>query len=88
MDPAISKLVDFWSRRLLDLPGYEDNPVGGHQPVLDRCWFGGAGLDRWLELWQETVEELLVGPIADLAVERAHLAAGAIAALDRRSQPV
>jgi hemoglobin len=80
----IPKLVDFWAGRLLGVPGYQGNPVGAHQPVLDRCPFGGPELQRWLELWRETVDELFVGDVADLAKERAGIAAGAIGALARR----
>lgn len=81
----IPKLVDFWAGRLLGVPGYAGNPVGAHQPVLDRCPFGPAELARWLELWEETVDELFVGDVAELAKQRAHLAAGAIGSLVRRS---
>jgi hemoglobin len=80
----IPKLVDFWAGRLLGLPGYIGNPVGAHQPVLDRFPFGAAELDRWLELWEETVDELFVGAVAELAKERAHMAADAIGSLARR----
>ena len=80
----IPKLVDFWAGRLLGLPGYKGNPVGAHQPVLDRCSFGAAELARWLELWEETVDEPFHGEVAELAIQRAHLAAGPIGTLARR----
>ena len=80
----IPKLVDFWAGRLLGTPGYHGNPVGAHQPILDRFPFGTAELARWLELWEETVDELFIGEIAELSKERARLAAAAIATLARR----
>jgi hemoglobin len=80
----IPKLVDFWAGRLLELPGYVGNAVGAHQPVLDRCGFGQVEIDRWLELWRETVDELFVGDVAELAKARAELAGQAIASLVRR----
>ena len=80
----IPKLVDFWAGRLLDVPGYQGNPVGAHQPVLDRFPFGPDELARWLELWDETVDELFTGNTADRAKEKASLAAGAISTLARR----
>ena len=80
----IPKLVDFWAGRLLGERGYVGNPVGAHQPVLDRCPFGDAELDHWVELWEETVDELFVGDVATLAKQRAHLAREAIAWLVRR----
>lgn len=80
----IPKLVDFWAGRLLGLPGYEGNTVAAHQPVLDRFQFGEEELNRWVELWEETVDEWFVGAIAELAKQRAHLAARAIGTLARR----
>ena len=80
----IPKLVDFWVGRLLAQPGYVGNPVGAHQPVLERCPFGQSELARWLELWGETVDELFVGEIAGRAKQRASLAADAISSLARR----
>ena len=82
----IPKLVDFWALRLLDRPGYMGNAVGAHQPVLERCGFGAVELDRWLELWGETVDELFAGPTAELAKERARLAGQAIESLVRRHE--
>jgi hemoglobin len=80
----IPKLVDFWAGRLLGEPGYTGNPVGAHQPVLDRFPFGERELARWLELWEETVDEHFVGAVAELAKQRAHLAADAIGTLAQR----
>ena len=83
----IPKLVEFWASRLLGEPGYVGNPVGAHQPVLDRCPFGEAELSRWVELWTETVDELFVGDVADLAKHRARMAAEAIGSLALRQAP-
>lgn len=80
----IPKLVDFWANRLLGVEGYVGNAVAAHQPVLDRFPFGARELDRWLELWRETVDELFVGEVAELAKQRAGSAAGAIGTLVRR----
>jgi hemoglobin len=80
----IPKMVAFWAGRILGQPGYVGNPVGAHQPVLDRCPFGTVELARWLELWDETVDELFAGDTAETAKQRARLAARAIGALARR----
>lgn len=80
----IPKLVDFWAARLLGLRGYEGNTVAAHQPVLDRFPFGDAELARWVELWEETVDEWFVGDTAELAKHRAHQAGRAISTLARR----
>jgi hemoglobin len=80
----IPKLIDFWAGRLLGPSPYEGNPVGAHRPVLDRFPFGERELDRWLSLWDETVDELFVGKVAELAKQRARITAGAIGSLARR----
>src|SRR5687768_9362103 len=80
----IPKLVAFWSRELLGEPGYTGRPVGAHGPVLDRRPFGAPELGRWLELWEETVDELFTGEVAELAKRRAALAGQAIAVLASR----
>jgi len=80
----IPKLVAFWSRELLGEPGYTGRPVGAHGPVLDRRPFGAAEVARWLELWEETVDELFHGELADRAKQRAALAGDAVAILARR----
>lgn len=80
----LPKMEDFWSDRIFGTNEYRGNAVGAHRPVLDRFPFGDAELDRWLELWTETVKELYVGEGAERAVERAHLAAAGIGTLARR----
>lgn len=83
----IPKLVEFWSGRLLGHPGYEGNPVAAHQPVLDHCPFGTTELARWVELWEETIDELFTGDDAALAKQRARAAASATGTLRRGSPP-
>lgn len=80
----IPKLVAYWSRELLGEPGYTGRPVGAHSPVLDCRPFGDAEIGRWVELWDETVDELFTGEVAELAKRRAALAGEAIAHLARR----
>src|SRR5581483_1521426 len=81
----IPKLVAYWSRELLGEPGYAGRPVGAHSPVLELRPFGDAEVDRWLELWDETVDELFIGESAERAKRRAVLAGIAIRHLARRS---
>ncbi len=80
----IPKLVDFWANRLLGARGFSGNVAGAHLAVFERCPFGTAEMARWLELWQETLDELFVGPTVELAKTRADGASEAIMALVRR----
>lgn len=56
--------------------------MGAHQPVLDRCPFGDREIDRWLELWDETLDEWFVGDVAEIAKERAVACAGRPGSVD------
>lgn len=80
----IPKLTAFWAREILGEPGYSGRPVGAHGPVLDCRAFGRTEIDRWLELWGETVDELFIGETAEFAKRRAALAGDAVASLARR----
>jgi hemoglobin len=80
----IPKLVDFWSGRLLGLPGYEGNVAGAHLAVFERRPFGGQETARWLELWHETLDEVFAGPTVERAKARAAGAAEAITRVVRR----
>lgn len=80
----IPKLVDFWALRLFDRPGYRGNAAGAHIPVVERIGFGDVEMARWLELWFETIDELYAGEVAQLAKDRALMAAQAIGSIARR----
>lgn len=80
----VPKLVAYWCRELLGEPGYTGRPVGAHNPVLGCRPFGEPEINRWLELWNETVDELFTGQVAELAKRRAALAGEAIGHLARR----
>jgi hemoglobin len=67
----IPKLVDFWAWQLLGHPGYERNPLRAHEPVHARTPFGEIHYQRWLALFESTVDDLFVGPNADAAKRRA-----------------
>lgn len=81
-------LVAFWSRELLGEPGWTGNVAAAHRRVLDLAPFGAAELDRWVELFDEVVDELFVGPTAERASARAHQVADALRILVRRRAEV
>jgi len=64
-------LRSFWERELLDLPGYRCNVVSGHRRMLELAPVRRADLDRWVELFAETIDELFTGPVAERAKPRA-----------------
>ena len=66
-DVHLQKMTDFWSTLLLYTRKFSDDPLTKHLPLpLEKAHF-----DRWLQLFNETVNELFEGPIADNAPKRA-----------------
>jgi hemoglobin len=87
-DVHIPKIASWWSRELLAVDGHVANMVQVHLRVADHRDYGGVELDRWVELFTETVEERFAGPVADRAVARARQVALTLGrALARRSGP-
>jgi hemoglobin len=74
----LPKLVDFWSWQLLGERRYDRNPLRAHQRVHARFPFDPAMYERWLELFDTTVDEGYAGPLAELAKQRARRMAGAL----------
>lgn len=67
----LPKLTAFWCRALLDLPGYSGNPFRAHSLVHAQRSFTPAHFERWLALFQDTVELGWVGPNATRALDLA-----------------
>ena len=57
----IETLVDFWSWQLFGERGYDGNPLRAHEPVHARTPFTAEHYDRWLELFEDTVDNLFAG---------------------------
>jgi hemoglobin len=63
------KMIHFWSFALLNEPGYTSNVVEKHlQMPLKEVHF-----ERWLFLFNETIDEHFSGEIANQAKQRAQL---------------
>jgi truncated hemoglobin YjbI len=67
----IPLLCSFWERQLLGIEGYSGNAVRAHVELHDESPFGAEAFERWLSLFDETVDEHFFGPVADHAKERA-----------------
>lgn len=74
----IPKLVDFWAWQLLGVRGYEGNPLRAHEPSHARTPFREEHYDRWLELFDATVDNRFEGPVSELAKARARRMARAL----------
>lgn len=67
----LPKLTAFWCRALLGQQGYVGNPFRAHALVHQQQPFTRAHFERWLHLFDETLELGWVGPNVERARELA-----------------
>jgi len=61
----------FWNTVLFGVSGYKGNPFSKHAPLqIEQAHF-----DRWLKLFNETINKHFEGPVAQDACKRAGLMA-------------
>jgi hemoglobin len=82
----IPKLERYWEHVLLDRPGAPVNTIAAHGPVQRSTPFDREHIDRWLELWEETIDDVYVGSVADRAKARAHQVGRALQAVANRQR--
>jgi hemoglobin len=63
------KLTAFWSRALLNEPGYAGNPFRAHANIHAQQCFTRNHFDRWLRLFHDTIDADWAGPYAEGAKE-------------------
>ena len=64
----LSRMTDFWTTILLYTRKYKDDPMPKHLPLpVDKKHF-----ERWLMLFNQTIDELFAGQIAENAKKRAN----------------
>lgn len=67
-DAHLSRMTDFWSTLLLYTKKYKDDPMPKHLPLpIDKTHF-----DRWLLLFNQTIDDLFDGQVAENAKKRAN----------------
>lgn len=67
--PHLEKMYQFWNAALFGIQGYRGNPFSKHAPLgIDARHF-----DRWLELFDETIDAYFEGEMAADAKNRARL---------------
>lgn len=71
LEAHFPRLVDFWEVQLLQSGRYEGNPMKVHLDLHQIEKLTKAHFDRWLELFNATVDAHFRGPKAHLAKERA-----------------
>ncbi len=77
-DHHLPTMYKFWDMVLLSKPGYEGYPTRKHMDVDKRIPLEPHHFDQWLLLWNETIDSLFKGDIANQAKEKAKLMANLI----------
>lgn len=66
-DLHIPKLVAFWSRALLGIQGYSGNPYAKHAAANAISPLKAAHFERWLSLFERTLDSRWSGPKTEQA---------------------
>jgi hemoglobin len=64
-DVHLPRMYAFWEKVLFRTGSYTGNPLAAHARLLPLTEMGKPQFDRWLELFQQTVDELFHGPNAE-----------------------
>lgn len=78
LDAHLPVICDFWETVLFKAGSYKRNALQPHQRLHSRANLTETHFARWLTLWQATVDDRHVGPIAELAKLQARRMAGAM----------
>ena len=69
--PHLNKMYAFWNGALFGIPGFKGNPFAKHAPLkIEKVHF-----ERWLFLFDETIDQYFDGEMATDVKKRAHLMA-------------
>lgn len=64
-------MYDFWETILLDHIVYKGNPILKHIQLNQKKALQSKHFERWLELWEKTVQTNFEGPKSEEAISRA-----------------
>jgi hemoglobin len=89
LEAHVPKVASFWETILLGGHSYAGGAFRPHAEIHAQVPLRRGHFERWLWLWNETVDELFTGPRAELAKAHAARVAGAFhARLEGRPEPV
>jgi hemoglobin len=77
LEAHIPVIASFWETILLGARSYPGGAFRPHAALHAQVPLRGAHFQRWLVLWEETVDELFAGPHAELAKTHAQRVARA-----------
>ena len=66
-EPHLQKMYAFWNAVLFGIPGFTGNPFARHAPLPIK----EQHFERWILLFQETIDALFVGEMAENTKKKA-----------------
>lgn len=69
--PHLDRMYSFWNAVLFGVPGFKGNPFARHAPLAIET----RHFDRWLSLFNQTIDAHFSGEIAELTKVKAQLMA-------------
>ena len=70
-DDHLTNMYNFWESVLLGGTAFKGHVMQKHIALNKKEALSSGDFDRWIQLWQQTVDELFSGPTADDARKRA-----------------
>lgn len=67
----IPVMVSFWETILFDVITYSGNPMLKHLMLNQAVPLNPAHFERWMMIWEQTVNDKFEGPLAQKAITRA-----------------
>jgi hemoglobin len=67
LDAHVPEITSFWETVLLGAQSYSGGAFRPHAELHRKARLRRGHFERWLALWTQTVDELFVGPTAELA---------------------
>jgi hemoglobin len=64
-------MYSFWETVIFNKAGYHGNPIQKHTEVDKKSPLNQQHYDRWLQLWNETINQLFAGETAEHVKSRA-----------------
>lgn len=71
LEAHLPLLTDFWEQALLQANGYRRNVLKIHQDLHQKTPLTVAHFERWLQIFEQRVDQLFEGAIAQRAKNRA-----------------
>ena len=70
-DTHLPKIINFWTAMLLDDHSYKGNPMIKHIELSRKKSLNTDHFERWISLWDNTIDHFHEGPLASEAKTRA-----------------